>query len=198
MKFNLTFCIAAIILLLLNVIICDFRLGKCPSLKFNVNSFDLQKCLGKWYEIVRSKIPPLVKGKCSTTDFRMNKDGTFSIIDSELENGSFKKYSSLAIQNSLNPLELDFFSPNSTAIDSKYYVLDVDCDNYALIYSCTNGIKNRNKEYVWLLFRSSKPNQQKLDQLLNYIQSNLNISKNNLFFVDQNPTTCKYFSAEFP
>ena len=58
------------------------RLHGCPKDYKPMESFDVERYMGLWYEIVRDKyIPFELVEECITAEYTSNEDGTFDVFN---------------------------------------------------------------------------------------------------------------------
>lgn len=108
---------------------------------------DLQRYLGKWYDIA-SFPQRFQKGcHCTTAEYRQNKDGSIAVINRCLKNG--KEKTARAKAKVTDPasnakLSVRFFWP----FKGKYWIIDLAPDySYAVV-------GHPSREYLWILSRS--------------------------------------------
>ncbi|WP_440993125.1 lipocalin family protein [Cysteiniphilum litorale] len=119
-------------------------------------SVDLQKYMGKWYEIAR--LPnSFQKGcHCSTAEYKVLDKDTISVTNTCYKDGKLKEATATAWRSNADDnskLKVRFFWP----FTGKYWILYVSDDyQYAVI-----GEPSR--EYLWFLSRTKNISQQQLD-----------------------------------
>lgn len=123
-------------------------------------SVDLQKYMGKWYEIAR--LPnSFQKGcHCSTAEYKILDKDTISVTNKCYKDGKLKEATATAWQSNVDDnskLKVRFF----WLFTGKYWILYVSDDyQYAVI-----GEPSR--EYLWFLSRTKHISQQQLDLMKN-------------------------------
>jgi len=110
---------------------------------------DLQRYLGKWYDIAHYP-QSFQKGcSCTTAEYSRNDDGSILVINSCNKNGKVKvsKGKAKVMDKKTNAkLSVTFFWPFS----GKYWIIDLASDySYAVV-----GHPNRN--YLWILSRTKQ------------------------------------------
>ncbi|XP_008552286.1 apolipoprotein D [Microplitis demolitor] len=130
----------------------SFRDNSCPVVNLR-GPFDLSRCLGDWYVHQRSSIDRPVKEKClKKTWFEYDGD-LYAIFSST----STKTNHTLTIEgkayvNNDKTVSLIYELPIVGNYLKRYWVLDIDYDSYAIVWSCLNGI-----ETVWVFSREQIP-----------------------------------------
>ncbi len=114
-----------------------------------VENFDIEKFLGRWYEIVRMDYFWEKKHLSNVyAEYRTNDEGTIDVHNSGYneKKGEWQSYDGEArprSENTVAALEVSFFGPTW----SGYNVVAIDEDyKYALVFG-------RNTNYIWLLSR---------------------------------------------
>lgn len=145
-----------------------------------VESVDINRYLGKWYEIARfdHRFERDMVGVCA--EYTMRKDGKIKVLNSGYKH-SFEGEYSQAIGKAKLPdtdepgkLKVSFF----LFFYGDYYILDLDEDyEWALIGSSTD-------KYLWILSRHPKMDANLLCKLLTKL-NNRGYPTDKLIFVDQ-------------
>lgn len=132
-----------------------------------VDSVDLQKYQGTWYEIAR--LPNRFEEglKCVRATYKLQNDGKIQVINRGhkiAEPGKVKESTGVArVVDKDEParLKVTFFWPFS----GKYWIIDLAEDyRYALVGSPS-------RKYLWILSRSPEMDQKTYDSLLNQARS---------------------------
>ncbi|XP_072567579.1 apolipoprotein D-like isoform X3 [Paramormyrops kingsleyae] len=77
-----------------------YHWGPCPQPEVQPN-FELQKYLGRWYEI--EKLPSsFERGKCMETNYSMREDGTIKVVNTEQLKGKLKSVEGTAVVQDVN------------------------------------------------------------------------------------------------
>jgi apolipoprotein D and lipocalin family protein len=156
-----------ILILSLFVTGVTFAAGGKASLP-TVESVDLERYLGKWYEI--SSFPQKFQKGCtaSTAEYSMRKDGDIKVLnrcnlqspDGKLKVAvgrawvkNKKTNAKLKVQFFLKRFKLPFFSGN-------YWILDLD-ENYESVL-----VGDPSRKYLWILSRRPVLNQDRYDELV--------------------------------
>ena len=182
-------CVAIV---LVSAVESGFQWGSCPSYTRKMNSFDLERYTGKWYEIAREKSTPFQKGDCTSADYTLNEDGTVKVVNSELlPSGEYK-----SVIGTARPTEDQFrlkiaFSESFFAklFPGDYQVVDTDYETYSVVYSCTSLALAR-VEYYWILSRTAHIESDKTVELLHILADKLNVSATDLRFNNQEKNVC--------
>lgn len=132
---------------------------------------DLNKYLGKWYEIAH--LPFKFEDGCSdiTATYALNKDGSISVFNECIKNGKVKiaKGSAKVVDKiSGAKLKVTFFWP----FYGDYWIINLDGSyNYAVV-----GTPNR--KYLWILSRTPQMDDTLFSQLIEFAKSkNFNVEK---------------------
>lgn len=134
--------------------------GSCPDHP-TVNDFDLSKFQGTWYEIERSFYVFELLGHCPKFTFTLSPDNNLEVKFSMKNRltGNANTFDGIAFTK-FNPAIWDYrvntnlprYIARIMPGSGKYYVLDTDYDNYAILWSCSNlGIFH--SDLVWILGR---------------------------------------------
>ena len=167
-KFQIISFIAFIISILLIIIS-----AKAQTLQ-TVTSVDLNKYAGKWYEIA-SYPQSFQKGCYATTAEYTPTKADYIIVENKCNKGSLKgkqsyiKGKAFVQKNSGNAkLKVQFFWP----FKGDYWIIDLADDySYAVI-------SHPNKQYLWILSRTPKMNNNTYEQILNRLQkAGFNLNK---------------------
>ncbi|EZA61279.1 Apolipoprotein D [Ooceraea biroi] len=168
-------------------------LGNCPNLEA-MQGFDLEKYLGKWYEVERYFAWFEFGGKCVTANYSLNEDSSMKIINKQISSltgvaSSIEGIGRL-IGKSNDPKLTVTFPSLPLPIDAPYWVLHSDYNTYAVVWSCTNlGVLNTRN--VWILTREPKPPIPVLEKAYQVIDKN-NISRAYFIRTDQKNCPASY------
>lgn len=161
-------------------------LGTCPNLEAAPH-LELDKYLGKWYEVERYFAWFEFSGKCVTANYSLNDNDTVKIVNKQISSltgvaSSIEGIGRLIGRSDDSKLTVTFPSL-PLPFDAPYWVLDTDYESYAVVWSCTNlGVFNvRN---VWILTREPKPPVAVLEKAYQVIDRN-NISRAYFIRTDQ-------------
>jgi apolipoprotein D and lipocalin family protein len=122
---------------------------------------ELEKYLGKWYEIAH--LPFRFEAGCTdiTATYSLSKDSSVSVLNECLRDGKLKQAKGKAKvvdKNTGAKLKVTFFWPFS----ADYWIIDLDKDyNYAVV-----GTPNR--KYFWILSRTPQMDEKLYSQLLEF------------------------------
>lgn len=125
-----------------------------------VNEFELDRYLGKWYEIARLD-HSFERGLNNiTAEYSLMDDGGVKVINSgfskegnEWQQAEGKAY--FVGDTDRGHLKVSFFGP----FYGSYVIFELDKENYQYAF-----ISGPNTSYLWLLARTPKPDQQIIDQ----------------------------------
>jgi apolipoprotein D and lipocalin family protein len=131
-----------------------------PALE-TVRPFDLNRYLGKWYEIAR--IPQSFQKNCekTTAEYSLRDDGSVRVLNRcfNVVSGEWKQAEGRAtVPNRADPskLKVSFFWPFS----GNYWVIELGADyDYAVV-------GDPSREYLWVLSRQSSMDEVQLEEIL--------------------------------
>jgi apolipoprotein D and lipocalin family protein len=135
----------------------------CLSLEV-VAHVELEKYLGKWYEIAH--LPAKFQEGCNetTATYTLSKDGSISVLNQSTKNGKIKQAKGKAKvvdKNSNAKLKVTFFWP----FYGDYWILKLG-NNYD--YSI---VGTPNRKYLWILSRTPQMDDKLYSQLIEYAKS---------------------------
>jgi apolipoprotein D and lipocalin family protein len=161
-----------ILLSLIPVIISAIWLTGCKTESNNplktVSHVDLNKYLGKWYEI--SKYPNKFEKDMVgiTAEYSLRKDGSIKVLnqgylytlDGKEKSATGKAY--VADKNSGSKLRVSFFGP----FFADYWVIALgDEYEYAVV-------SEPSRKYLWVLSRSAQMNDEKYNKIVTFLSEN--------------------------
>ena len=137
---------------------------KVQNLK-TVKSIDINKYLGKWYEIARYQHSFEKDCKNVTATYTLKEDGTIKVVNqcTNMKNNKTKKAigSAYNIDETNSKLKVSFFWP----FYGNYWILDID-KNYS--YSI---IGEPSRTYFWILSREKHLDENIKQDILNKLSS---------------------------
>ena len=128
-----------------------------------VESVDLPRYLGKWYEIARLPNSFQEGCYCTTAEYELIDSVTVRVIntcredsiDGEIDQAEGKAF---VVENSNNAkLEVQFFWP----FKGDYWILELDKENYNYVLVGTPS-----RKYLWILSRAPKMERETYDLLI--------------------------------
>lgn len=138
-----------------------------------VNQLDLNKYLGQWHEVARK--PLFFQKDCAynvTANYSLNPNGNVKVDNSCYKaDGTMKQSVGEAyVQNAPanSKLKVSFLPKAIRWIPvarGDYWVLKIDSDYQTVL------VGEPDKKYLWVLSRNPQPNQQVVQEYLNYAQS---------------------------
>lgn len=142
--------------------------GKTYEPLMTVDSVDLSRYTGKWYEIARKPNRFQKNCLCSTAEYSIIDDKTISVINKCLEKDGQKinsvKGKAFVVKNSNNAkLKVQFFWP----FKGDYWIINMDKENY--LYAV---VGSPDRKYFWILARSPEISNEKLNELLEFLKAN--------------------------
>ncbi|MEG1794410.1 MAG: lipocalin family protein [Rikenellaceae bacterium] len=131
-----------------------------------VKSFDLNRYLGKWYEIARFDVP-FERGLTSVwADYSLRSDGNVNVLNTGVDKKGVRKaiVGKAKVPDKNNPahLKVSFF----WIFYSDYLVLDIDQENYS--YSLVGSKKDK---YLWILSRTPHLEKETIDMIIKKAQN---------------------------
>jgi apolipoprotein D and lipocalin family protein len=125
---------------------------------------ELEKYLGKWYEIAH--LPARFQEGCTNTTatYTLSEDGNISVLNECIKNGKVKQAKGKAKvvdKNTGAKLKVSFFWPFS----ADYWIIDLGKDyHYAIV-----GTPNR--KYLWVLSRTPQMDDKLYSRLIESVKS---------------------------
>ncbi|XP_067205228.1 apolipoprotein D isoform X2 [Linepithema humile] len=168
-------------------------LGACPNLE-TMQNFELDKYLGKWYEVERYFAWFEFGGRCVTANYSLGENDSVKIVNTQISllTGVAASIEGIGrlISKSDDPKLSVTFPSLPLPFDAPYWILDSDYKTYAVVWSCTNlGVFNvRN---VWILTREPRPPVAVLEKSYQVIDKN-NISRAYFIRTDQKNCPASY------
>jgi len=152
--------------------------GGMPKGVQPVNNFDINRYLGKWYEISRLD-HSFERGLSDVTaDYSLRDDGGIKVINRGFNSATNKwktaEGKAYFVDNkNQGYFEVSFFGP----FYSSYVVFELDMENYQYAF-----ISGYNNSYLWLLSRSPNIDQKIIDRFVDTAKK-LGFHTENLIFV---------------
>ena len=138
-------------------------------------SIDLNKYLGKWYEIARLDHSFERDMEYVTADYKLLPDGMIQVVNSGYRNGKFKETIGKAKTTDISGLLRVSFFMN---FYSDYRVLMIDKDyQYVLV-------GGNSPKYLWILSRTPQLNKNLLDDIIS-VAKEKGYDTDELIFVEQ-------------
>lgn len=166
--------------ILLSILLFVSCLGIPDGVK-PIENFDLNRYLGRWYEIARLD-HPFERGLSNIyAEYSLRDDGGINVINRGF-NVNEKRWEQVngrayfVEDKNTGYLKVSFFRP----FYSSYIIIDIDSKNYeyALVTSSS-------KKYLWILSRKPELDKNVLDSLIKKAES-FGFETNKLIFVDHN------------
>lgn len=125
-----------------------------------VNNFELDRYLGRWYEVARLDHSFERDLQAVTAEYVTRDDGGIKVINSgrNIDSGEIQQAEGRAYfveDPSIGHLKVSFFGP----FFGSYVIFELDQDNYQYAF-----IAGNTTDYLWLLSRSPKVSQELLEQ----------------------------------
>ena len=125
---------------------------------------ELEKYLGKWYEIAH--LPFRFEDDCTdiTATYSLSKDGNVSVLNECLKDGKLKQAKGKAKvvdKNTGAKLKVSFFWPFS----ADYWIINL-CENYDYAV-----VGSPSRKYLWILCRTPQMDDKLFSQLVESVKS---------------------------
>lgn len=162
-------------------------LSSCATNQFKndpletVKVLDLNRYLGRWYEIARFQTNFEKNIYGATAEYTLRKDGKIQVLNSGFKkslNGAYTSVKAVAWRpddNIQGALKVKFFS----LFSADYLVFGIDEENYEWAL-----VGNNNRSVIWLLSRTPEISKENLDKMMS-IAENQGYDLSKLFFVPQ-------------
>nr|XP_054768135.1 apolipoprotein D-like [Lytechinus pictus] len=168
-----------------------FGFGGCPEVRL-AEDFQLDRYLGRWYEITKFYASFEAGISCVTAEYRPGEDGQILVINTGRTRDGEATSTILGEILQPNPdegakLQVQFFNrPGQTG---EYWVLDVDYDSYALVHGCTEIFFGWfNFQNNWVLARDPFPSEDVIQNALRkFGEQGINVDK----FIRADQTNCE-------
>ena len=144
-------------------ILCSLLLTSCLSVPEGVvpvNNFEIDRYLGRWYEVARLDHSFERDLQAVTAEYVTRDDGGIKVINSgrnidsdEIQQAEGRAY--FVEDPSKGHLKVSFFGP----FFGSYVIFELDQDNYQYAF-----IAGNTTDYLWLLSRSPKVSQELLEK----------------------------------
>ncbi|XP_023680163.1 apolipoprotein D-like [Paramormyrops kingsleyae] len=150
--------------------------GGCPDPPVQPK-FNLQKYLGKWYEI--AKLPAqFEKGQCIEANYSIRDDGSIKVFNSEILKGEFRTIEGTAVVQDLKEPAKMGITFSYLIPYTPYWVLSTDYEQSAVVYSCTDIVSLFHVDFAWILGRTrSLPADTVLRAKDLFTNNNIDVSK---------------------
>jgi len=181
-----------ILIFCLFAIKCDISLGRCEDVEYGLDSLELNRYLGTWYELARAKSIPFQKGDCTQATYSLNEDGSVRVNNIEVVDGKQRGVIGRAVKTDNEFRFKVSFSDTfwGKLFKGDYQVVDTDYDSYAIVYSCTNLVFAKS-EFYWVLSRTKEVSEETLVDLTSYVETKFNKTLKHFRFTDQSENACK-------
>ncbi|MDA9570161.1 lipocalin family protein [Porticoccaceae bacterium] len=162
-------------------ILCSLLLTSCLSVPEGVvpvNNFEIDRYLGRWYEVARLDHSFERDLQAVTAEYVTRDDGGIKVINSgrNIDSGEIQQAEGRAYfveDPSKGHLKVSFFGP----FFGSYVIFELDQDNYQYAF-----IAGNTTDYLWLLSRSPKVSQELLEKFKDSA-SNLGFNLEDLIMV---------------
>jgi len=130
-----------------------------------VDKVDIQRYLGKWYEIARLPFSQQEGCSCTTAEYELIDETTIRVINKCMKDGELDdaKGKAFVVNGSNNAkLRVQFFWPFS----GDYWIIELDKENYNYAVVGTPS-----RKYLWILSRTPKMDESIYNSLLEKISA---------------------------
>ncbi|XP_037811924.1 apolipoprotein D-like [Lucilia sericata] len=160
--------------------------NSCPEVKI-VETFDLERYMGTWYEY--SKYPFIfeVGQKCQQAVYKDEGNSTISVVNTGVYVIINKPNSAVGSAKVLGPGQLAVEFRNQQVDTPNYLVLGTDYDNWVVVYSCKNISSYGHAKLLWILTRQRQPTEEAISAAKRVIQEN---KLSETFLIKSTQTDC--------
>ncbi|MFC1565542.1 lipocalin family protein [Candidatus Neomarinimicrobiota bacterium] len=146
-----------------------------------IKSFELDKYLGKWYEIARLDHRFERGLQNVSAEYSLKANGTVKVVNSGFSTKKNKwkcatGKAKFVNDSSIGFLKVSFFGP----FYGSYIIFELDKENYQYAF-----IAGNNTSYLWLLSRTPTVSDELMDRFITHTKE-LGFNTDNLIFVKQN------------
>jgi len=144
-----------------------------------ISGFELDKYLGKWYEIARLDHRFERGLQNVSAEYSLKANGTVKVVNRGFKNDKWKQaigQAKFADSEDVGFLKVSFFGP----FYGSYIIFELDKENYQYAF-----IAGDNTNYLWFLSRTPTVNNQLMDRFISKAKE-LGFNTDNLIFVEQN------------
>lgn len=171
--FNLTMSHVLLLLILL-LSACVYGAGRDSINRSTVKNFDLERFMGRWYEIARFDHSFERGMQGVTANYSLQNDGTVLVVNSGLRGGKPTEAVGRAKTTSqVGRLRVSFF----WIFYSDYNILEMDKDGQWVL------VGSRSPQYLWILARTPKLSDDVMNQIINLAEQR-GYNTDNLIFVE--------------
>ncbi|XP_065356951.1 apolipoprotein D-like [Calliphora vicina] len=158
----------------------------CPEVKI-VDTFDLDRYMGTWYEY--SKYPFIfeVGQKCQQAVYKNIGNDTVSVVNTGIYVIINKPNSAVGSAKVLAPGQLAVEFRNQKVDTANYLVLGTDYDNWVVVYSCRNISSYGHAKLLWILTRQRLPSDEAILAAKQVIKDN---KLSETFLIKSTQTDC--------
>lgn len=155
-----------------------------PETVTPVTNFELNRYLGKWYEIARLDHPFERGLERVTAEYSMRDDGGVTVINRgySVENNQWKVAEGKAYfveDENKGYLKVSFFGP----FYGSYVVFEIDREGYEYAF-----VSGPDRSYLWLLSRTPQPKQETIEKFKR-MSKELGFDASELIFVNHEEDT---------
>lgn len=169
----------AIIFSLILMVSCGMKESTAGELRQTVKPFDLQRYLGKWYEVARFDVSFERGLEYVTAEYSLKPDGMVKVLNSGTNEKGVRKEAigkaKIPDKNNPSHLKVSFF----WFFYADYLILDLDQKDYS--YSL---VGSKSDKYLWILSRTPSLPKETLDKIIKKAQ-NLGYDTSKLHFTKQ-------------
>ena len=138
-----------------------FQWQGCPKDYKPQATFDKERYLGNWFEVVADwQIPFELFSDCVLVNYTEREDGSVNVLNraySLFYKNGLNEIKGNAVQTDAGDasLRVSFFGGPAKSTDrSNYTIMDTDYDNYSIVYTCNDLFGGRASfDILWILSR---------------------------------------------
>lgn len=154
----------------------------------HLESFDVQRYLGTWYEAARSSNIIFEKGEHVHAEYSDRGNGEINVFNT----GRLEDSKENSIHGHAGPdgsgipgrLSLVFDNWFGRFIKGKYWILDTDYETYSLVYGPSKFLFSDNSS-AYILTREQQVSPEFLEDLIDKLEQLVGIGKSQLHLTDQ-------------
>ena len=152
----------------------------------HLDSFEVERYLGKWYEAARSKNLWFERGDHCTATYTDLGNGVIGVFNEGIDKGSVNSIRGKAKPNGSGipgRLSLTFDPWYTRIVAGRYYIVNTDYENFSFVVSPPRFFWDRMIGYI--LTRQRTIPEELLDDLVQRLEDLVGIKREELYFTDQ-------------
>mmetsp|Transcript_6245 Transcript_6245/g.7319 ORF Transcript_6245/g.7319 Transcript_6245/m.7319 type:complete len:200 (+) Transcript_6245:31-630(+) len=153
------------------------RFKGCPKDYAPMESFDVERYAGTWYEIVRDKWTPFeIAQGCDMAEYTLNEDSTVTVKNSgwrPIQGWTAVEGTAVVADSGDASLVVAFNGDPSSSGKPNYTVLDTDYETYSVVYSCGSLLNLASFDFLWILAREKELDEATMLSIVEKIEDRL-------------------------